>query len=124
MAKRKIATNPHLGQWAKVYADRIDPELGRVPVHYAETHEPIMDTYVWFWQSGTDKPKWHVRDNEVTWLGPGLGLVWGKRVDGKWRNLRIMADFAQGLQDLSAARDAVEFFCNGHMLPENDSAYQ
>jgi len=98
------------------YSDRIDESVGRVPYEYRETSNPAA--VGWTWTSDG-------REFSLVWSRDETPLMYSIRgSDGKWTHMSARHPRMSGISTLKAARDVAEWFINGHMLPENDSAYE
>lgn len=97
------------------YSDRIDESVGRVPHKYQEVANPAA--VGWRWTSDG-------RDHELVWSRDETPMTYSIRgADGKWNHMVTRHPRMAGITKLDAAREVAEWFINGHMLPEADSAY-
>lgn len=97
------------------YSDRINVELGRVPHTYRELRSPIA--ICWEWESSGNL-------HQLVWDREPTPMTYGVRVDGRWTHMVNRDPKASGITTIKAAREYAEYFVNGHMLPEHDSAYE
>lgn len=98
------------------YSDRVNVELGRVPHVYMERTNPAA--VGWAWTSNG-------RDHELVWTRDEDPMTYSIRgTDGRWVTTVTRHPKMVGITKLADAREVAEWFINGHMLPEHDSAYE
>lgn len=98
------------------YSNRINVELGRVPHTYRENSNPAA--VGWAWTSDG-------RDHELVWSRDTNPMTYSIRsAGGRWNTMVTRNPKMENIKTLKEAREVAEWFINGHMLPENDSAYE